>query len=236
MKRKSEFALGLFFTFSIIAFSQVSFAGRCDALKSGQVAFFEHGKYKGACVIRGIGRYSNSKGIGIGNDKISSIKIGPGTQVRLCKDNNLKGGCKTYTKSTASLGGMNDKTSSALIEKILPTKNSSVSCKPNANQVAVFEHVDYKGACSVLGVGNYKNSSQIGVANDTISSVLVGRNVAIVGYKNTNFSSTNFYSDKHIPYMVGPPSKNPLKGKVVPVGSPHSGDAISSIKVIKRCR
>lgn len=223
-------------SFLMITVSQVSFAGQCDTLKRGQAAFFEHSKYRGACIVRNIGRYSNSKGIGIGNDKISSIKMGSRTQVNLCNDNDFKGGCKTYTKSTASLGGMNDKTSSAIIEKMLPTKNTTVSCKPNANQVAVFEHVYYKGACAVLGVGNYKNSSAIGVANDTISSVLVGNNVAIVGYKHTNFGSTNFYSDNHIPYMVGPPSKNPLKGKTVPVGSPHSGDAISSIKVIKHCK
>ena len=162
--------------------------------------------------------------------------MGPRTQVKLCKHNNFKGGCITYTKSSKSLGGWNDKTSSAIIEKVSPKKSTSIRCRPNANQVAVYEHVDYKGACSVLGVGSYKNSSQIGVANDTISSVLVGRNVAIVGYKHTNFGSTNFYSDENIPYMVGPRSKNPLKGKVVPVGAPHSGDAISSIKVIKHCR
>jgi hypothetical protein len=85
-------------------------------------------------------------------------------------------------------------------------------------------------------VGTYKNSSQIGVANDTISSVLVGNNVAIVGYKNTNFGSTNFYSDRNVPYLVGPKSSVPGQGKVVPANAPGGGDAISSIKVIKRCR
>lgn len=236
MKNNFKFVLRLIFALSIIAFSQVSFAGRCDALKSGQAAFFEHSKYKGACVIRQLGRFSNSRGIGIGNDKISSIKVGPRTQVRLCRDNNFKGGCKTYTNNMASLGGMNDKTSSATIEKIVPTKNSSVNCKPNANQIAVYEHVRYKGACALLGVGNYKSSSEIGVANDTISSVLVGTNVAVVGYNHTEFRSVNLFSSTNIPYMKGKPSKNPIGGKVVPAKAPGGGDAISSIRVIKQCR
>ena len=75
-----------------------------------QVAFFQHAKYKGACVVRKVGRYANAKSIGIGNDKISSVKIGSGTQVVLCKDNNFKGTCKTYAKSMSSIGKMNDKT------------------------------------------------------------------------------------------------------------------------------
>jgi len=96
---------------------QSSERGPCDTLKPGEAAFFEHSKYRGACVVRKFGRYSNSNGIGIGNDKISSIKVSSGTQVKLCNDNNHRGGCKTYTKNTPSLGGMNDKTSSAIIER-----------------------------------------------------------------------------------------------------------------------
>jgi len=233
---KDKIGLGVFLTFSMIVFSQVSFAGRCDVLQTGQAAFFEHSKYRGACVIRNIGRYVNSTGIGIGNDKISSIKIGRSTRVFLCRDNRFRG-CRAYTKSMASLGGMNDKTSSAIIERIKKKRNTSVVCRPSRNQVAVFEHINYKGACAVLGVGFYADSSRIGVANDTISSVLVGRNVAIVGYKNNGFDSVNLYSDNNISYMVGPSSKIPFNGKLVPAGSPYSGDAISSIKVIKKnCR
>jgi len=236
MNSNFNFAQGLILFFLMASFSEMSFAGSCDNLKPGQSAFFEHGKYKGACVIRQIGRYSNSRGIGIGNDKISSIKVAPRTLVKICKDNDFKGGCTTYTKSMPSLGRWNDKTSSAIIEKVVPIKNASVSCKPNANQIAVYEHVNYKGACAILGIGSHKNSSEIGVANDTISSVLVGKNVAVVGYKHTKFRSVNLFSSINVPFMKGKPSKNPLKGSVVPAKAPGGGDAISSIKVIKQCR
>jgi len=73
----------------------------------------------------------------------------------------------------------------------------------------------------------------MGIANDTITSVKVGRNVAIVGYKHTEFASVNFFSDKDVIYLKGPDSKNPLGGSVIPIGTPGGGDAISSIKVIK---
>jgi hypothetical protein len=230
---KIRIILGAIFTLSMMVFSQMSFAARCDTLKPGQAAFFQHGKYKGVCVVRKVGRYSNSAQMGIANDKISSIKLGQGTQVKLCNHNNFKGACEVYTKNTPGLGRMNDKTSSAIIEKIAPTKGTSVRCKPNAYQIAVYEHANYKGACAVLGVGNYRNSNAIGVVNDTISSVLVGKNVAIVDYKDTGFVSVNIYSDKDVPVMFPSSSKNPLKKTNKHADHPNSSDEISSIKVIK---
>jgi hypothetical protein len=126
MKRNLERVLGIIFTFLIIAFSQISFASEeyssaCEwgtAAKSGQAAFFQHANYQGTCVIRRVGRYSNAKAMGIGNDKISSMKIGSGTQVSLCNNSNFKGRCKVYTRSMQSLGKMNDKTSSLIVGNI----------------------------------------------------------------------------------------------------------------------
>lgn len=49
------------------------------------------------------------------------------------------------------------------------------SCTPGPKQVAFFKDKDYQGACSVRGVGSYAHSSNIGVTNDSISSIKVGR-------------------------------------------------------------
>ena len=191
MKSKSVFLLGLFFSFSIAAFSQVSFAGSCDSLKPNQAAFFQHANYKGSCVVRNIGRYSSGKAIGIGNDKISSIKLGSGTHVVLCKDSNFKGTCKTYVKSMTSIGKMNDKTSSAIIVKTVPkkktVKEASVSCRPSANQVAFFQHGSYKGACVVRNIGRYSSSKAIGIGNDKISSIKVGPRTQVSLCNDSNF-------------------------------------------------
>jgi hypothetical protein len=141
MKRNLELVLGLIFTFLIIAFSQVSLAAGCDTLKPGQAAFFQHGKFKGTCVVRNTGRYSNAKAIGIGNDRISSIKMGSGTQVRLCIHNNFKGRCETYTTNMASIGNMNDKTSSTIIVK-------TVSLKKEQKKALIINEGDSMRCCS----------------------------------------------------------------------------------------
>ncbi|HYH08198.1 MAG TPA: hypothetical protein VEK11_14175 [Thermoanaerobaculia bacterium] len=60
-------------------------------------------------------------------------------------------------------------------------------CIPSAQQVAVFEHRDATGRCVVRGVGSYPNSTQIGLANDTMTSVRVGAGVELVLCTNENY-------------------------------------------------
>jgi hypothetical protein len=161
---KHQLVLGLIVLFSTIIFSQPSFAGqdRCARLKSGQAAFFQHSKYRGACVVRNVGRYSNSRSIGIGNDKISSIKVGSRTKVRLCYDSKFRGRCRTYTKSTPSLGRMNDKTSSAIISRVKKSSpnsgtnnlaNTKVKSKSRSSLSRSFNRVS-KSRINRITVGN----------------------------------------------------------------------------------
>ena len=142
MNIKTEIALGLIFTFLIIAFSQTSFAANYDTLKLGKAAFFQHSKYKGECVVSNAGPYKNANAMGIGNDKISSIKLGTHSQVVLCKDNNFKGTCKTYEKSMTSIGRMNDKTSSVIIVKTVPPKKEQ-------KKVSIINEGDSMRCCNV---------------------------------------------------------------------------------------
>jgi hypothetical protein len=198
MNSNFKFTLGLVLTisFSQTSFSSPKMSSACDlgtAAKSGQAAFFQHAKYQGACAVRNVGRYSNAKAMGIGNDKISSIKIGPDTQVKLCNDSNFKGGCKTYTRSMTSLGKMNDKTSSATIARIQarksppPSRASSAKCEPKANQAVFFQHANYQGACAARNIGRYPNAKAIGIGNDKISSVKIGSSAQVKLCKHSNF-------------------------------------------------
>jgi hypothetical protein len=186
--------------FLMITFSQTSFAAGCDTLKPGQAAFFQHSKFEGTCVVRNMGNYANAKAIGIGNDKISSIRMAPGTQVRLCSDSNFRGRCETYTTSMASIAKMNDKTSSAIVGKIPPpartppAKAQSANCDPKANQVAFFQHANYQGACSIRNVGLYANSKSIGMGNDKISSVKIGSGINVELCSDSNFKGCTSYS------------------------------------------
>ena len=191
---------------------------------ANQAAFFQHSNYNGECAIRPIGRYASRSEIA--RFKISSIKLGPGTQLTLCSGNNFKGYCKTHRKNTPSLGGMNDNTSSAIAEKLSPITKDTSHCAPNDNQATVYEHVNYKGACSILDIGNYQNSSGMGIANDAISSIKVGKNVALVGFEHVNFRAVTFYTEKDKPRML---SKS--KSGIQELGQ---GDKISSLKVMRR--
>jgi hypothetical protein len=221
---KCILALGLIVSFSIITFSQTSFAGdRCGTHKAGQAAFFKDSKYRGACVVRYVGRYSNSKRIGIGNDKISSIKVGSQTQVRLCRDNNFGGGCKTYTKSTPSLGRMNDKTSSAIIEKI---GSSADRCgRLKVGQAAFYKDSKYRGACVVRKIGRYSNSKRIGIGNDKISSIKVGSRTQVRLCRDSNFRGGCKIYTRNTPSLGGLNDKT--SSAIIEKLSPGGGGSLS---------
>jgi hypothetical protein len=52
-------------------------------------------------------------------------------------------------------------------------------CLPNANQVTVFQHPNYKGRCSVLNAREYLTSRDMNMKDNSISSIMVGRNMQI---------------------------------------------------------
>ena len=254
MERNLERVLRIIFTFLIIAFSQVGFAAGCDTLKPGQAAFYQHGGYKGACVVRNVGNYANASAIGIGNDKISSIRMARGTQVRLCSDSNFRGRCETYTTSMASIAKMNDKTSSAIVGKIPPparrppartppAKAQSASCNPKANQVAFFQHAKYQGTCTVRNAGRYANAQSIGIGNDKISSVKIGYGTQVSlcndnSFKGrcetytTSMASLGQMNDKTSSAIVAkkpPPSRAPPAGSSSANCNPNANQAASTV-------
>lgn len=77
------------------------------------------------------------------------------------------------------------------------TEASAAGCEPGPKEVTFFQHPNYKGACSVLGVGRYPNSKAMRIRNDTISSFKVGSQVTVTVCKHaTKGNVTNsFFSD-----------------------------------------
>jgi hypothetical protein len=61
------------------------------------------------------------------------------------------------------------------------------TCRPNADQIAVFEHSNYRGRCAVRGIGRYASSAAFGLRNDTLSSIIIGQNVYAVLCKDNGF-------------------------------------------------
>lgn len=64
---------------------------------------------------------------------------------------------------------------------------SAQFCKPNANQVAIFLDWRYEGHCKILNPGNYPTPQSMGMANDSISSIMVGANVNVELCADNNF-------------------------------------------------
>ena len=54
---------------------------------------------------------------------------------------------------------------------------SAQNCRPNANQIAIFDDWKFEGKCKVLDIAGYATPEALGFDNDSISSILVGKNV-----------------------------------------------------------
>jgi hypothetical protein len=77
-----------------------------------------------------------------------------------------------YSGSFSGLSrfGFNDRTSSIRVDPIwLDCQN------PPPFSLAIFQHANYGGDCTVLNIGSYPSSTRFGLAGDSISSLKVGR-------------------------------------------------------------
>lgn len=59
---------------------------------------------------------------------------------------------------------------------------------PSRDQIGLYEHSNYCGAYKILGIGEYPNPSAIGFANDAVSSIKVGSDVAATICRDDNYS------------------------------------------------
>lgn len=81
---------------------------------------------------------------------------------------------------------------------IIPaTGASAAGCEPGPKEVTFFQHVKYKGICSVLGVGEYPNSKALNMRNDSISSIKVGSRATVTVCKHSAKGrvTNRFFSD-----------------------------------------
>lgn len=150
----------------------------CNYLEPDQVAFFTDANYRGACVMKTIGDYPSSGEIGLPNDSISSIRVGSNAQVVLCKDNNFQGDCIRRDSDVSFLNDRqvgNDAVSSAKVQL-----RGFGDCMPGNDEVSFYTNANFLGDCIVKTLGEYANSSAIGLLNDSISSVRLGANTQVI--------------------------------------------------------
>ncbi|MFN0252008.1 MAG: basic secretory protein-like protein [Kofleriaceae bacterium] len=141
-----------------------------------EVALFEHAEFRGRCAILRAGEFDTPEAMNIDNDAASSVQVGQNVRLLACRDRAFAGACE-YLSTTATLDDTsvgNDALSSARVDTRIAT--GPTGCVPGEGQIALFEHADFAGACSVLGIGDFVTSPSLGIANDAASSVRVGPN------------------------------------------------------------
>lgn len=112
----------------------------------------------------------------------------------------------------------------------IPTTGASAAgCEPGPKEVSFFEHADYKGACSVLGVGQYPNSKAMRIKNDSTSSIKIGSRVTVTVCKHaTKGTVTNKFFSNPQKCQTIKSSYGALKYKRI------GNDSISSAMIIPK--
>lgn len=159
-------------------------AAGCPDPVSNDVVMFQNASFGDPCRTLYNGPYASSADFALPNDSISSLKVGPSVKVTLFSDSGFSGErCVLYSGSFAALSsfGFNDRTSSIRIDPIwLDCQN------PPSFSVAIFQHANYGGDCTVLHVGSYPSSTKFGLAGDSISSLKVGRGAIVTACSDAN--------------------------------------------------
>ncbi len=86
-----------------------------------QVALYEDANYAGDCRRLPVGDYATATSTGLPNDSVSSIRVGPGAQVRVCSDAYFAGTCILLTANAPYLGNLsigNDHLTSAKVQPL----------------------------------------------------------------------------------------------------------------------
>lgn len=127
----------------------------------------------------------------------------------------------TNTAANSETAKANTATQDANTSAAAPPKPDNCD-GPGDDEVIVYEHVFYDnggGKCVKLKPGEYKNATEIGLANDTMSSIKIGVNVRATVCDGENFTAPCEEFDKtDYDLMNNPTIKN---------------DTASSIKVVE---
>ncbi len=73
-----------------------------------QVFFYKDMNYSGTCKMLAVGKYPSSGNIGVGNDELTSVKVGANVDLLLCRDKDYGGICETFTGNDSNIGIGND--------------------------------------------------------------------------------------------------------------------------------
>jgi len=154
-----------------------------------QVALFVDADYRGQCVVKGVGEYSNPGALGLPNDSISSVKVGSNVKAILCEHDNYGGSCEEFTGDDSNLTDNsigNDRVSSVKVEQ-------RASACPQSGGVILYKHANYdcggegenNGYVQRTNPGDYDIGS-LGI-NDQASSIRMPSGWSVRLYRDGGF-------------------------------------------------
>jgi hypothetical protein len=194
-----------------------------------QVIAYADINYLGACRLLTLGTYPTPTSFGLPDNSISSVKVGTNAQVQLFWDANFAipnttfgfldgatriGGnapdLRMFQNPAGSFQGWSDVTSSIRV-----IRKSDACGPPGAGQVVLFQHANYQGDCVTKSPGWF-DVWDIGLMNDSISSLKVGPSARVTICQNAN------QGGRCDEYRADQPSLD---------GTPVGNDSVSSMRV-----
>jgi hypothetical protein len=156
--------------------------------------------YRGRNVPLREGTY-NANELRIGNDELSSLRVGRDMQITLYTDNYQRGRSVTLTRDENCLpAGFNNEISSVRIERKGSGGFGGSGGSGNNNNngfggsggsssgsVALFADCNYSGRSMRLGPGSYRARDLSRVGNDNISALQVPRGYEVILYADDNY-------------------------------------------------
>jgi hypothetical protein len=121
--------------------------------------------------------------LGVGNDKISSLKIPRGWIVTVFENDNFEGASQVFTHTVECVPqNWNDRISSMRISRI--------SNYYNNNPVVVYRDCNFKSESKSFGEGWYRDY-ELGVGNDKISSLKIPYGWTVTVYQDDKFQGAS---------------------------------------------
>ncbi len=155
--------------------------------------------YRGASSGLSAG-YHDGRQLGIGTRSLSSVKVSDGYGIILYDQAGYRGASDTWDNSVPCLGDFNDRTMSVYVYKKSNSGNNNNSGSSSSgnydNGVAFFTDCGFSGFSTTLHEGAF-SQSQMGIGDNTISSIKVPRGYSVLVFINDNFggSMKSFTSD-----------------------------------------
>jgi hypothetical protein len=166
-----------------------------DGSQLQNVTVYENRRFTGRSQSFSAGYYAANKGQlnGVGNNKISSLRVPKGFRVYACENENEQGICRTYESGDYTFVGndLNDKISYIKVESIGGSTEGGSGSSGSGSQpqnVTLYQNGNFTGSSQSFSVGYYAaNKGQLNsVGNDQSSSIRVPKGFKAYVCENEN--------------------------------------------------